>query len=223
MRHILVAFVLILLRVTALAQSGVEPAGVPPSAVVTAAPVSKLVLFSRPVFGFRASLLGVSASDRAKRAHARIDALLELPGPHVVSVRSDPVGMEIQINGATSFVVTRADLDPAREETLEQAAQRAGSALDKAIRESAESRSLETLTRALALALAGTALYGALIWLAAHGRQALVRQLVALTQRHTTELRVGGVALLHRDRMSKLVQLALRLAYHVLVLLLTVE
>lgn len=223
MRQFFVAFVLALLGATAFAQTISEPAVAPSTAVVVAAPVGKLVLFSRPIFGFRGSLLGVSAIDRSKRAHARIHAQLELPGPHAVSVKAGAVGMEVQINGSTSFVVTPADLDPAREETLEQAAQRAVAALAIAIRESAESRSLETLTRALALALAGTALYGALIWLAARARQVLVRQLVDLTHRHTPKLRVGGVALLRRDRMARLVQLALTLVYRLLLLLLTLE
>jgi hypothetical protein len=116
MRTFFVAFVLSLLGVTAFAQTVAEPAVAPSTAVVVAAPVGKLVLFSRPIFGFRGSLLGVSAVDRSKRAHARIHAQLELSGPHTVSVKAGAVGMEIQINGATSFVVTSADLDPAREE-----------------------------------------------------------------------------------------------------------
>lgn len=223
MRHFLVASIFALSGVAAFAQSLTESAVTPSTALVVAAPVGKLVLFSRPIFGFRGSLLGVSAIDRSKRAHARIQVQLELPGPHAVSVKAGAVGMEVQINEATSFVVTPADLDPAREETLEQAAQRVAAALAIAIRESAESRNLETLTRALALALAGTALYGALIWLAARARQALVRQLVDLTHRHTPKLRVGGVALLRRDRMARLVQLALTLVYRLLLLLLTLE
>ena len=185
--------------------------------------VDKLVLFSRPVFAFRGALMGVSAPDRAKRAHARIHDQLELAGTHTVSTKADTLGIEVRIDGATSFVVTPGDLDPAREETLEQAAQRAAAALTIAIRESAESRSLETLTRALALAMAGTALYGTLVWGAARVRRALVRQLVAVTDRHTAKLQVGGMALLHRDRMTQVVRLVLALVYRLLVLLLTVE
>jgi small-conductance mechanosensitive channel len=183
----------------------------------------RLVLFSRPIVTLRGSLMGVSAADRVKRAHVRIHDQLELPGPHAVSVHADPLGIEVRIDGATSFVVTHGDLDPGREETLEQAAQRTASALTLAIRESAESRSLETLTRALALAMAGTALYAALVWLAARARRTLVRQLVAVTDRHTAALQVGGLALLHRDRMTRVVRMVLTLVYRVLVLLMTVE
>jgi small-conductance mechanosensitive channel len=187
-------------------------------------PADKLVFFSRPVASFRGPLLGVSARDRVTRAHARIRDQLALPGPHLVQLKPDALGIQVQIDGATSFVVTPADLDPSRDETLEQAAQNAAAALSLAVRESAESRSLDTLVRALALALAGTALYGVLVWLAARGRRALARQLVAVTQRHTAKLHVvTGVALLNRDRLAHGVRLLLTLVYRVLVFLLTVE
>ncbi len=226
MRHhfVAIAFVLAQLGAAAWAQTAGEPAaGAPKAVLVQPQAAEKLNFFSRPVFGFRGSLLGVSARDRATRAHARIHDQLALPGPHLVSLKTGPLGIEIQINGATSFVVTSADLNPASEESLEQAARRAVSALNLVIVESAESRSLEALTRALALALAGTALYGVLIWLAAHARQALASRLVDLSHRHTPKLRVGGVALMRRDRMARLVQLALTLVYRVMLLLLTLE
>ena len=185
--------------------------------------VDKLVLFSRPVFAFRGALMGVSAHDRAMRAHARIHDQLELPGPHVVSSKANPLGIEIQIDGSTSFVVTPSDLNPAREESLEQAAQRAAADLAVALRESAESRSVETMTRALALAMAGTALYSALVWLVFRARRALLRNLMAMTDRHAAKLHIGGMALMRRDRMASAVRLLLTLVYRVLVLLMTVE
>lgn len=223
MRRFFFALFLSLLGFTACAQAVAEPAAAKISESSTAAPVGKLVLFSRPIIVFRGSLLGVSALDRSKRAHTRINAQLELPGPHAVSVKAGAAGMEVQINGATSFVVTPGDMDPTREETLDQTAQRAAAALTVAIRESSESRNLETLSRALALAMAGTALYGLLLWMAARARQALSGQLVALADRHTAKVRVGGVPLLQRDRMTRFVELALTLVYRVLVLLMTVE
>ena len=223
MRHYLFAVFLSLLGFTAFAQAVAEPATAQLSASPTAAPVSRLVLFNRPIVGFRSSLLGVSALDRSKRAHTRIHAQLELSGPHAVSVKEGALGMEVQINGGTSFVVTSGDLDPAREDTLEQAAQRAAAALAIAIGESAESRNLEALSRALALALGGTVLYCVLLWGAARTRRALLGQLVALTHRHTAKLHVGGVALLQRERLTRFVQLVLTLVYRLVLVLITVE
>ncbi len=226
MRHHFIAlvFALALFGATAWAQTaGDSAATVHKSAVVQPASADKLVLFSRPVTFFRGTLLGVSSHDRVARAHTRIHDQLALPGPHVVSVKSDTLGMFIQIDGATSFVITPADLDPAREETLEQAAHRAAGALTLAIRESVESRSLETLTRALALAVAGTVVYGAFVWLAARARRAMVRRLVALTDRKAAGLHVGGVSLLQGDRLGNVIRLILTLLYRLLVLLVTVE
>lgn len=223
MRHYLFAVFLSLLGFTAFAQAVTEPATAQLSASPTAAPVSRLVLFNRPIVGFRSSLLGVSALDRSKRAHTRIHAQLELSGPHAVSVKQGALGMEVQINGGTSFVVTSGDLDPAREDTLEQAAQRAAAALAIAIGESAESRNVEALSRALALALGGTVLYCVLLWGAARTRRALLGQLVALTHRHTAKLHVGGVALLQRERLTRFVQLVLTLVYRLVLVLITVE
>lgn len=217
------AFLLALLGTSVWAQPGGNPVSTASPLDAVQPTADKLVFYSRPVFSFRGTLLGVSSRDRATRAHNRIRDQLAIPGAHLVSLNVDPIGIQIQIDGATSFLVTAADLDPASEETLAQAAQRAAAALAIAIRESAESRSLETLTRALAFAVAGTALYGALIWLAARARQALVRQLVALTHRHTAKLHVGGVALLQRDRIAKAVRLVLTLVYRLLVLVMTVE
>ena len=223
MRHYFVAFLLSLLGIAAVAQSAGEPAVGSKGAGAHTMSTDKLVLFSRPIFVFRGTLMGVSAPDRVKRAHSRIHGQLEIPGPHAVSVKVDSFGIEIQIDSATSFVVTPGDLDPAREESMEQAAQRAAAALTIAIRESAESRSLETLTRALALAMAGTALYGALVWLVFRARRVLLGRIVAMTDRHTAKLRVGGMPLMHRDRMSSAVRLVLTLVYRVLALLMTVE
>jgi len=229
MRHYLVALVIALIGAVCFGQtaadhvSGVSRGPHTPVAAQVDPAAEKLVLFSRPITAFRGSLMGVSAADRVKRAHARIHDQLESSGPHVVSVHPDALGVEVRIDGATSFVVTHGDLDPGREETLQQAAQRAAAALTLAIRESAESRNLETLTHALALAMAGTALYGALVWLAARARRALVRQLVSVTERHTSKLQVGGMAILHRDRLTRLVRGLLTLLYRLLVLLMTVE
>jgi small-conductance mechanosensitive channel len=225
MRHRFFALILALLSCISCAQTVSEVLAITPKSAAVQPPVvvEKLVLFSRPIFGFRGSLMGVSARDRANRAYTRIHDQLELPGLHAVNVRADAQGMLIQIDGATSFVVIAGDLDPAREETLDQAAQRAAAALTIAIRESAESRSLETLTRALASAMAGTVLFIGLIWLASQARRVLVRQLLGVADRHRGKLQFGGMALLQQDRLANGVRLLLTLVYRVLVLLMTVE
>jgi hypothetical protein len=66
MRHYFVAFVLALLGATAWAQAAGESVAVSKVTVVDNVAVDKLVLFSRPVFGFRGSFMGVSARDPAR-------------------------------------------------------------------------------------------------------------------------------------------------------------
>jgi small-conductance mechanosensitive channel len=215
-------FALTLLAFNALAQPAGEPAvAAPPTA--TAATAEPLVIFNRQVVTFRASLLGISARDRVKRARARIQEQLTALGSHTVTLNSEDNIVQVQIDGATSFVVQAADLDPGREDTLEQTAQRAAESLTQAIRESLESRSLETLIRELAQAVAATALYAALVWLAARGHRALASRLIAIAEKHSTKLHVGGLALWQRDRMANAVRLVVVLVYRVLVLMLTVE
>lgn len=207
-----------------------QPAVQAPAAAVTAlAPAAlavepaPLVLFSREVFVFRAPLLGVSAHARSKRAHTRIHEQLDRAGPHGVGIRADALGVLVQIDGATSFVVTPADLDPANDDSLDQVAQHVAAELTRAIAESREGRDLKSLTQALLWALAVTAAYAVLLWLLAQARQALARRLLQVSEKHSSRLRVGGMALLHPERVARGVQLALTLAYRLVVLVLTVE
>ena len=70
-----------------------------------------MTYFNRPIMTFRSMLMDVSAADRASRAQARIQAQLAAPGQHQVSEKRDSIGMLVQIDGATTFIVTAADVD----------------------------------------------------------------------------------------------------------------
>ena len=138
------AFTLILaLSAFSASASAQTPAGDLASAALKAttlhvALAEKLFFFSRPIAIFRGPLLGVSARDRVTRAHARIRDQLALLGAHLVQLKPDALGLQVHIDGATSFVATPAALDPSRDESLEHAAQQAAAALNLAIRESVE-------------------------------------------------------------------------------------
>ena len=223
MRPYLVAFLIFLFGLPVFAQSGVVPVlAAPDQAVASNTAGESLVLSGRTVFLFRGPSLGVSAADRAKRAQYRIHEQLALKGPYTVSLKADPVGMLVQVDGATSFVVTATDVDPGRDDNLEQTAQ-AASTLALAINETLESRSLQTFIRALASALGATVLYGGLVWFAGRARRSMTNRLVSITTRHTEKLQVGGLALVHRDRLASAVRVGLVLVYRLLVAVLTVE
>lgn len=182
-----------------------------------------LVLFNRRIVSFRAPLTGVSARDRARRAAARITDQLALSGPKQVTTAPDALGIEIRIDGATSFWITSGDLDPARDDTLEQAARHAASALSQVIAEGAESRNLEAMLRAAGLAAVATALMAGVVWIASRARRALARRLVATTQRHADRLKVGGLSVLHRDRTAHAVRWAMVLVYRLFLLVVLTE
>lgn len=200
---------------TADAGPGATPA--PPSGAAT------LSYFNRPILDFRAPLMGVSAPDRAARAQARIEAQLGADGPHVVTQKREPVGILVQIDGATSFIVTPDDVDRLAQESIEQTASRAADALRLAIREHSESDNLDALARAAGQAVAATLALAMVIALLTTLRSWGRRRLLAASHRHASRLHLGGVQLLRRERMAGLVEGLWTATFWVLVLLATVE
>ena len=196
------------------------PAKAVKAEVVEAAP---LVLSSRTIFTFRSDNQGIAPADRAKRARARIQEQLASPGAHVVSLKPEATGVQVQIDGASSFFILPQDLDPGREESLETVSKEAAAALTLAIREGVESRSLETMLWALGKALAATLVYGVLLWLIARARRALAAWLLKWTATHSSKLHVGGVALVQRERLVTTVKWAIALVFQLVVLVLTVD
>ena len=224
MRHYFVTLTLALLSFLTSAQPLPNaPAAVDQGGTAHSVAAEKLLFFNRPIAEFRGSLMGVSAHDRIARARTRIREQLELPGPQEVTIKTDAMGMLVQIDGATSFVIMATDQDPGREEELHMTAQRAANALSLAIRESRESRNLQSLTQAASIALVATALYSLLVWLAARSRRWLTHRLAAFAEQHTATLPVGGLPLLHRDRATPAIRMILTVLFRVLVLLLTLE
>jgi len=193
------------------------------AAAVTRSDEATLQVFNRPILVFRAPLLGVSAPDRATRARARIQAQLAAPGPHQVTEKREAVGVLVQINGATSFIVTADDTDRLEQEPLELAASRAAEALRRVVQETRESRDPDALARGAGMALAATVAFGLLAWGLRHLRDAGRRWLVVAAQRHAGRLQLAGVQVVRRERMAHLVERLLTGLWWVIVLLLTIE
>src|SRR3990167_1964772 len=191
----------------------------PPATAVDAA--NTLHYFNRPVVTFRSSLSGVSASDRAQRAAARLREQLDAPGPHRVDQKPEPMGVLVQIDGATTFVVTADDVDVLQQESLEASAQRAAQALERVIAESREARDWQALLWALGWSALASALALVLAWALRRGHAALARRLVTLSEWHSRKLQWGGIELLQRERAAAVVRKLLN-GVHSLVLLLLV-
>ena len=196
-----------------------SPTPAPPAAETEAT----LLLLNRPVMTFRSPLLGVSAQDRVARAQARIQGQLAAPGAHAVTEKRDTVGMLVQIDGATSFIVTDHDVDKLEQEPLEVAARRAADALRQVVRETHEGRDMDALARAAGATLAATLALALLLWGVLRLRSGARRRLVAATHRHISRLQVGGVEVVRRERLATVVDKALTAVCWLLMLLLATE
>jgi small-conductance mechanosensitive channel len=221
-----IALLLLALLTGPLAQAqNTAPASppIPPAATEPPAGEATLTYFNRPIMTFRSMLMDVSAADRASRAQARIQAQLAAPGQHQVSEKRDSIGMLVQIDGATTFIVTAADVDKLAQEPLQVAASRAADALRQAVRESDESRNLDAIVRAAGQSAAASAALAVLVWLLTRLRNGGRRRLLAATQRHVDRLQVGGVQVLRRERMAALVDGALTAIFWLVVVLMAIE
>jgi small-conductance mechanosensitive channel len=194
------------------------PLGTPPTEV--AKTEFPLVLFNREVFLFRAPLAGVSAPDRARRAYSRIHEQLEQPGPNKVTQVTESLGILIQIDGGTSFVITPADIDASQGETLAKVAANAIAVMQVAIGESQESRNLESMLQAFAKAGAATVVLSLVIWAVVRVRRKLTTVLLNLTHAHTENLQVGGVKVFQGDRAVALMKVILSVIYRVIIFVL---
>ena len=163
-------------------------------------PDAALTFYNRNLITFRGEMAGISAEDRAQRAHTRLQAQLAQAGPHLVSQKPDTMGILIQIDGATTFVVTPAEVDISARDTLEATALRAQRALEAAIAQSRESRDLDALARAFAWVAGATAVAIAL-WAALKRLHiAAGKRLLQLSAEHAARLQLGGISLLNNGR-----------------------
>lgn len=161
-----------------------------------------LQVFNRDIITFRAALLGVSVPDRARRAQSRFDEQLAAPGAHRVTLQPNALGTLVQIDGATTFIVSAADADTLAQEPLDVAAHKAAAALELAISESRESRDLDAVARGGTWAGAATAAMLLALWLLWRVQRAVERWLIKVTGAHSGRVRLGGIELLHRERLA---------------------
>ena len=198
-----------------------------PDPVTTTAPASEtdstVRFFNRKIVTFRGSLYGVSAADRARRAQFRLREQLDLPGPHKVTQKAEAAGIMIQINGATAFFVTPDDADRLQSESLETSAQRSGSALERAIAESQESRNLQAVLQALAKAALATGVALVLGWILFRVRRTTAQKIKGSAQDRAAALQLGGVKVFHQERLAAIFDKTLKGLFQLLLFLLLYE
>ncbi|MBO9512839.1 MAG: mechanosensitive ion channel family protein [Variovorax sp.] len=193
----------------------------PPDAA-HASPAS-LVVMNRTVVTFRAPFLGFDPAARVREAHDRVEELLARQGPAVVSTQAIPQGILVKIDDALAFGVTEGDVNALANDTLQGTAERAAQALRGAIEETRELRDTRSLLKGMAIALALTVGYLALLWLLAMARRRIALRLARAAQAKTEQLHLHGVQLIESDWVLDLVRRVTAVLFWVAVLLLTYE
>lgn len=151
---------------------------------------------NRQVAVFRAPFLGRTPAERAKRAELRIVELLGRGGPAVVTVKPEPQGNIVLVDGVLALGLVPDDADKLNGEPLEEATRETVVALRRVIAETKEARNrsqqLRALTRA-GVATIGFVLAVALVLLL---RKRAFHLLAALLERRTKNVQVAGAPVL---------------------------
>ena len=210
----------ILLCICLFVSSLVAAHAAPPVSPATTQTSATVTVFNRPVVEFRAPLLGVPVGERAQRASEALRRMLASSKSGKVTTQQIPQGISIMLDGILAFTMIPEDADPLKQESLEQAAQNAATALELVVRETREARDLKVLMRAAGFALAATLAFLLLVWLLHRTRKWLTFRLASLAHTHAERLSVGGESLMNRERLLQLVRRAVTLVYWMLVLFL---
>ena len=182
-----------------------------------------LVVFNRTVFVFRSPLLGLSPEKRAERASASLRELLRNDETHTVSVKSNPAGQLIMVGDTLAFIVTKADLDPLKEDTLETAAKKAAENLQTIISETLEARSFDSLLKSVIKTVVATTVFAALLWIMAAVRKWISVKLIGIAARRADSLKLGDTHLIERRYVARILLKALNVLRWLIVAVLAYE
>jgi len=181
--------------------NGPGAATAPQSAAV--ADTAVLVVEGRPIAVFRAPFGARTPSERAADAARRIEALIEADALDSIGTRRIPEGVLITSERRGLFTLTRADVDTARAETLEQLAAAVASRLAAAVNVAREEHSLPHLLRGLALAAVATVLFLAALRLLRAARRLLLLRLPTAAGARLRSVSVGGFTLFSAEHLLR--------------------
>jgi small-conductance mechanosensitive channel len=216
-------FAILLLAVAVALPAAAKPAAEKPATDKPVVAEAPLVVFNRTVFVFRSEFFGLPPSARATRAGITLEAILDKGGEQVVTVKDNPEGQFIMIDGTLAFGITPGDVDPLTQETLPQAAARAAQALERVIAETREARSVNALLKAIGFSLLATAIFALLLWGLTRLRRRAQAYVMALAERKASALRVGGTQVLESQHLLTALRRLMTLVLWLLVALLAYE
>lgn len=184
---------------------------------------SSLTILNRDIINFRAQVLGIEPEERVRRAQRRIAQQLASPGTHKVSALAMPPGILVQIDGAGSFYISPDDVDQFQQETIESVASEAIARLRTVLKETHESRNLDTMLKAAAYALVATMIYAGLVWLVLKLRNIVTARILTFADARLDTLHVVQAKLIQRDRIRRLLRRLFQLLSWIVVFLLSYE
>jgi small-conductance mechanosensitive channel len=193
------------------------------AAATVPADEAEVALANRTVAVLRGPFMGIDAERRARRAQAALLELAALDGPGRVSVRIEPQGHALLIDGQLAFMLVAADADRLKGQSLAQASEHARAALQQALDESREGRQVQRLLRAAGVSLLATLVAAAAVRLAWRTRRWVIGRIERSTAQGGVLLQLGNVPFLTTDRLAVGARIAALVPFWAVVLMVTYE
>jgi len=164
-----------------------------------------LVVANRTVFVFRAPLGPLTPQERSDHARHLLEEAISTRQRYSVTVESTAVGPLIRYGLRRVFVVSPADLDSARGETLADASIAAARATSEAVNAGIEQRNPRRLAIQVALVLLATLLLVVLLWLLITLDGRVTTRVRSSSERQLGDLATRGLTVAGQDRMLNMV------------------
>jgi small-conductance mechanosensitive channel len=159
---------------------------------------------NRTIVVFRTPFLNHTTSERAEAAQRRIEVLADRASGSTVTTRVIPQGIAVEIDGASVFFITPADVDDLGGATLQSTADDAVRALSLALRETQEQASVRQLLKAVVLSALATLIYAGVLYGIVIGNRRLSERLSIALRSKVEKLRVAGVIAVHTRHLLTL-------------------
>ncbi len=206
MRGLALALLLAAAVASAAGPVAAQPAAAP-AAQTEAAPAGAPIKFeNRTLYTFRARVGVFTPEERAAAATKRIRQIAEQRGPLAVTVEALPEGNLVLLDGQRAFLIAPGDVDVASGETLAQLTERTVKAFAAAAAAYHESRSVEFMLKAAALAAVATVIYLAFLRGLVVGYRRLSRRIAAAVEAHIARLKREIVTALNPATLGQLAQ-----------------
>jgi small-conductance mechanosensitive channel len=179
-------------------------------APVDAAQEAPVVVANRTIAVLRAPFMGVSAERRARRTEVVLKELLDRSSAGEVTVRVEPQGHAVMVDGEMALALVAADADPLRGETLAQTSAAARTAIQRLIADTREGRDSQRRMQGIwrsALAVLAALALAVMAWRTRRWAEARVAAFMA---GRAASVRVAGAELVRADRVVAVVRIIAR-------------